>query len=254
MASHSVQSGRPNANFHKYHDAINTVVKDVMYTVFRLLYKDQYEEQFLHIRPNISDKDNPDELDIISLYRLLQCACGLLSQHSNIWKRPATQPEAESLEHALFQMKELRNTAAHEESKLKNMTRNALEDGLNKIRELCEHILRKAGIKANTPTQDVNDLVTKMKKNLEDIKTKPIPSGITVNEFGHLARSEMAKYTKHSPIVDSIIFPLINSKGAGGCYRRHLKQFALWKCENMSFPRATILTGESGTGKTSICR
>ena len=254
-------------NFHRYHDAIFTVVKEVVCRAFLWLYTGgtQYVGDYLQgmqgvrlgsmEKQALRRKDPPVKFDIPFLYKLLQHACGLSDHNSYIWNNPTTPLEERSVEHVLFLLKEKRNELCHKPQELINMTREELENHLDELSRLCELVLREAGQKANRQPQNVNDSVKQMRDNLDTIQNKQAPSGINASKFGVVARNEMkTKNTNPLPLVDEFVLPLIESKGKDGCYRRHLKQFLLWRCNDGSFPQATVLTGETGTGKTSIWR
>lgn len=266
MADENIQSQVPNANFYKYHSSIFVVTKREMHRMFLWLYKGnpQYFGEYLktlnggmkrigrHERVLLDKKESVVKFDIPFLYVLFQRTCDLSREDDEVWNKPKGN-QKESLEHTLYRLKEIRNYLSHKPEEFMFISGDQLDNLLDKLLLLIGRALTLSGEMAGKP-DDAANCITKLEEDLKEIRTNTIPSGFTPQDFAVLGRKELER-----------MMPLSNHEFAELVFRTPPGPSALpvpllltdllqWECEDRTMPDVVLVSGDTGTGKSSLCR
>lgn len=263
-----IQKIRPNSNYHKFHDCMLVVVQRVIYRVFLWLYTggSVYVGEYLKViergmkcltakeRATFERKEIGGSFDITLLYKVLQRTCGLAEDTANIWHNPASPTEEESLEHTLYILKEERNSLMHEPQNYIHMSEGQLETKLQELRRLCTVVLQKAGERCNRTDQSINTEITRMMKEVDEIKNKPTPSGFTSEKLAALAAFEVRSRPAVLSSCRTFVAPLVLLRRSYRDEVTPLSELLRWRCEDGTVPSVICMSGDTGMGKTSLCQ
>ncbi|ROT67388.1 hypothetical protein C7M84_014542 [Penaeus vannamei] len=271
MASGTVLTEVPNSNYYKYQSCMFVIANQEMYRIYLWLYKgrpDQYVGDYIrtenllrqmrlgrHEKVLLDAETSVAKFDISFLYKLLQFTCGLSPASDRIWHDPEESQKG-SLEHILHRLKDIRNSLSHEQQFFMFMTLEDLRDREKELSQLLAKALELAGEKSARP-DEASRAITKMKDKLQDIISKPIPSGFTLQNFAALGRQEMRKLCATvSGVLPEVVVQQAQtaSTTTASVQELPLNQLLRWSCEDTKLPHVILVTGDTGTGKTSLCR
>ncbi|XP_063587027.1 uncharacterized protein LOC134764371 [Penaeus indicus] len=260
----------PNSNYYKFHSCIFVVTKQEMYRIYLWLYRgqSQYIEDYLrtknlfgqmrlgrHEKLLLEKRTPVVKFDLSFLYKLLQFTCGLSPASDKIWNDP-DDSQKDSLEHTLYCLKNIRNDLSHESEDLFSMTHESLRDREKELSRLLAKALELAGEKAKK-RDEASTAITKMKDKLQDIIAKPIKSGFRPENFAVLGRQEMKKLClKASGFFAEVVVQQAQTATTTSTSvpELSLNQLLRWSCEDTKLPNVILVAGDTGTGKTSLCR
>lgn len=179
-----------NVNFLRYCSGIFIVGQRVMCKVFMVLFQhhqpnpnvaiieilQQFSKRKARLGPIettvLERRESPTKMDITLLYRLLQLVCGLADISSSIWDKPGTPEEAESIEHTVCKIKNMRNKLCHDPGALIHMSEDELNDRLDELCKLCCHAVDKAGELSERDSRWIKNERDRIKMDIQDIRTK----------------------------------------------------------------------------------
>lgn len=273
MTSSGVLAEVPNANYHKFHSCVFFVTRKEMYRIYLWLYKgspSQHVEEYIrtqdllgrmrlgrHEKMLLDKKESVAKFDISFLYKLLQFTCGLSSASDKIWNEPTASQE-NSLEHILYRLKMIRNSLSHEIDDLIHMSDETLKDRIEKLSQLITKALELAGEMVKRRDEAAR-YIDKVKTRLQVIIEKPIPSGIKPQEFAILGKQEMRKLcsAENGAFAEVVIQQAqrtATTTTTASVPELRLNQLLQWSCEDTKLPDVILVSGDTGTGKTSLCR
>ncbi|XP_047474857.1 uncharacterized protein LOC125029114 [Penaeus chinensis] len=260
----------PNSNYYKFHSCLFVVTKQEMLRIYLWLYRGQrqYIEDYLrtenlfgqmrlgrHEKLLLNEKTSVANFDISFLYKLLQFTCGLSPAGDKIWNDP-DESQKGSLEYTLYCLKDIRNALSHESKDLFSMTHENLRDREKELSRLLAKALELAGEKAKK-RDEASRAITEMKDKLQAIISKPISSGFTSENFAVLGRQEIKKLNvKASGFFAEVVVQQAQTATTATtpAPELSLNQLLRWSCEDTKPPNVILVTGDTGTGKTSLCR
>uniref|UniRef100_A0A0P4W8K7 NACHT domain-containing protein n=1 Tax=Scylla olivacea TaxID=85551 RepID=A0A0P4W8K7_SCYOL len=246
-------------NWNKYEDAMRDVVRREVCRVFLWLYQGgpKYVGDYLDEIPQgrrglnkdqknaLSRREPPTAMDITLLYHLLQRACSLPSADDPAWTDP-TGSDPHSLEHTLYLIKEERNKLSHEghTQEAQQMSDHQLDLKLNYLRWLCANLLVEAARRCGRLHKEIVELNDKMEVRLQEIR------GVTSDKFVMMAKEEMLKTAQTKMVDEWYQQPLLQSCGKPVT----LDDVLQWRTRDGAAPAFILVTGETGIGKSSLCR
>ncbi|KAK8384328.1 hypothetical protein O3P69_009248 [Scylla paramamosain] len=199
-----------NVNFSRYSSAVFVVAQEVMWRVFHWLYHHHHRhEPHLYVgdclrrtpggmsrlgaweKASLSRREDPANMDIPLLYRLLQHTCGLAQETSTFaWHKPPRDPAQQCLEHWLHQIKTVRHTVCHNPTAIMHLTNEELDTRLNNLSWLLCNTVGAAGQRSARPSVEVEAAARSIRERLTQIRISVPLSLIHPLEFALLARKE----------------------------------------------------------------
>ncbi|MPD01607.1 hypothetical protein E2C01_097141 [Portunus trituberculatus] len=199
-----------NVNFSRYSSAVFVVAQKALWRAFHWLYHHHHRhEPHLYVgdclrrtpgvmnrlgaweRASLSRREDPANMDIPLLYRLLQHTCGLTPETGTFaWHRPPTDPAQQCLEHWLHQIKAARHAVCHDPSAFMYLTNDELDTRLNKLSWLLCKTVRAAGSRSSRLPAEVEAATRGIRESLTQIRISIPSSLVHPLEFALLARKE----------------------------------------------------------------
>ena len=198
----------PNANFTRYFSVV-MVGKEVMYHAWDWLYHHHHRhEPHLYVgdclrrvrgtnimkseKKALDRREDPANMDISLLYRLLQHTCGLASETPEFaWNKPPLQADEQCLEHCLYQIKDVRNDLSHKTVTFMHMTDAEFNTRLQKLKCLLFKSVQEAGRRSGIPDAQVNATLDQINDKLKNIQNSMPLSAILPEEFALVAKVEL---------------------------------------------------------------
>lgn len=196
-------------------------------------------------KDTLNSQKPPTEMDITLLYYLLQRVCNLSSANDPAWADP-TGSNLHSLEHTLYLIKKERNMLSHEghTQKAQQMSDQQLDQKLNYLRSLCANLLVEAARRCGKLHKEIVELNDKMEARLQAIR------GVTSEKFIMMAKEEVMKTTQTKMVDEWYQQPLLQYCGKTVTVDDVLQ----WRTPDGATPAFILVTGETGIGKSSLCR
>ncbi|KAK7077466.1 hypothetical protein SK128_003796 [Halocaridina rubra] len=262
MAKNSTVISEYKTIFHKYDDCVKIVAAREILRVIKWLYKggDMYVGDYMKyvydskqhstgkekkrrnnaIEDILEDKKPLEDMDISDLYLIVRYTCGLEEPESKIWYDPPDS-EKERLEHTFYLLKEMRNELSHEDSRLRKLSDCEMTEKMDSVKKLCVRLLIKAGERSGK-MQEAAAAIYEMEKDLHSL------IGITPEEFATLAKKEI----KHRGYenVEWYSSPLLYH----GKHLLSVSDLLKLEIQDHSKSQVIIVTGDAGTGKTTLCQ
>ncbi|XP_045132760.1 uncharacterized protein LOC123517008 [Portunus trituberculatus] len=250
-------------NYARYSRLALTVTARYMAVVFGWLYKggsldlEEFLEQqdmtdnFKNPEERMKIKGDPANMDVTCLYKLLCYTCDIPSGDPK-WYTAVEAGQKPSLGQILYRLKTIRNSVSHKEpGTLTQVSDEDLDVLAKELEELLAEMLTLAGKKCGQRGDGVAKVICDMMADLA--RERHADGGITVEEFVTLGREELLKRNKRDL---SYVEPRLLMQPGEDTFNSAipLRELLRSTFHDGSQPQVIQVTGEAGTGKTSLCR
>ncbi|XP_064102771.1 uncharacterized protein LOC135212948 isoform X1 [Macrobrachium nipponense] len=218
-----------------------------------------------HYIRDIKNGKQPKEMDFTFLYQLLQNICGLAGPNDNIWFKEAQMAGDIPLENTLYQIKALRNELSHLNRKnFVQISNQNLDKFVGKLQMLFTSVLTSSAKKAGINQRKLDRAIIKMQDGLrKEQYSYDSPSN---KEFLKISLEELLHQFFKRPKTP-YLKPRLEEEVTDGKVEGQnelsdstqpkiftLKDLFDRKTRAKQEPRVIILSGSTGSGKTSLCR
>ncbi|XP_071532983.1 uncharacterized protein [Panulirus ornatus] len=258
MAGLSATEPDNRLNYARSSRFVYTLGQRTMLQAFNWLYKGgpftshpgNLKYMYAFTRKQIKDGVPPSEMDITSLYQLLRRKCNLAPDDS-AWASKPSSGKKTTLEQALVHLKNSRFSTAHPraESYIK-VSDIQLDELMEELRALCTEVLRLAGERATVAQDEVDAAVSKMHEDFN--QERYAESALTEEEFLKMSRHDLQRWLvspKSYYLPPQLVVEQVNKPT-----NIPLTELFCQTCKDGSLPQLIVVEGETGSGKTSLCR
>ena len=243
---------------------VDVVVPRYLAQVFEWLHKGRLPDLYQFLKQKsllkhfdkiqvmkIENKTDPVNMDLTLLYKLLIHTCDITSENQQRCTS-VKQGKEPSLKEVLVQLKHIRNAKSHNDpQKVKRVSEADLDGLANELTQLLTEMLTLAGREGGQCESVITKVISNMKVDVA--KERGAEGGITVEQFVAYSRQELVD---RQILDDSYLEPRLVVKTRDGLFG---SDFPLSKLFTNTFrdgsqPKVIQIMGESGAGKTSLCK
>ncbi|KAK8718547.1 hypothetical protein OTU49_014660 [Cherax quadricarinatus] len=263
-------SGDNRLNYARHSRFIRTIGQSIMYQAYLWLYQGGSLTlfQYLNSLPkglNGLEKHTVDDIkaerdltnmDITSLYKVMQRACGLSIEDRAWYTKPKSEKDT-TLEQALHQLKLERNKLLHKDpTTFIKVSDSELDSAMALLKTLYRNILVLAAEKGKVEPNTLKVAITKMEEDLRQERYSE--SGITESEFLKISVQDLTEKNQEEGLEsfpsEYVEVRLSKENQDISPSQIPLKDLLVQTCKEGDKPQVMVVVGETGAGKTSLCQ